>query len=427
MSSIIKGQRLPLAQLLGGDALPAAFQIGLAITGLKSSVDFVCFGLDVQQKLSNDQYMTFFNQPTTPCGAVVLVAASGEDAAGFACRLASLPDTIDRLVLTAAIEGRETMRDMGGGYLRFVVAGQEQARFAFTGADFQAEQALMLGELYRKEGTWRFSATAQGFNGGLAALVGHFGGEVLEDSPAKHSPPPAPPTAKLSLEKKVANAAPKLVDLAKKATVSLEKHRLSETIARVGLVLDASGSMHRQYDQGKVQQVVERLLPLAVHFDDDGELDTWAFSDRVLALPTATLNNYADYINTVASGWRRWGMMSFNNEPAVIKAVIEHYQKSTLPVLVIFISDGGVSQNGEIKRLLTAAASLPIFWQFVGISGRNYGVLEKLDTLSGRVVDNCGFFALDDLDSISEQALYDRLLSEFPLWLQAAQYKGIVR
>jgi len=330
-----------------------------------------------------------------------------------------LPASIDRLVFTATIDGNAVMRQVQTGYVRFLLDSKEQARFAFTGADFQDEQALMLGELYRKDGAWRFSATGQGFNGGLAALVEHFGGEVAEEAPA--------PAAKLSLEKKIAAAAPKLVDLAKKATVSLEKHRLQDAVARVCLVLDASGSMNGQYSRGKVQEVIERLLPLAVHFDDDGELDVWAFSRKVLGLPAATLANYADYINSASGGWRHWGMMSINNEPAVIEQVIQYNRGTVLPVLVIFISDGGVSKNKEIKRLLTDAAALPIFWQFVGIGGSNYGILEQLDTLGGRIVDNCGFFALDDLHSIDEQTLYDRLLGEFPLWLQAAKRQGIVR
>jgi hypothetical protein len=167
-------------------------------------------------------------------------------------------------------------------------------------------------------------------------------------------------------------------------------------------------------------------LPLAVHFDDDGELDVWAFASKVVVLPAVTLNNYSDFINTAENGWRNWGLMSINNEPAVIQKVIAHYQKTQIPVFVIFISDGGISQNKAIKQLITDAAHLPIFWQFVGIGGRNYGVLEQLDTLAGRVVDNCGFFALDDLNSISEQELYDRLLSEFPLWLKAAKTKHII-
>lgn len=418
---IRKGQRLALSSLVTDDSAANGFQIGVQVAGMKTTVDFACFGLDAQQKLSDDRYMIFYNQPKSPCGGIELSSQVGDNAR-FLCRLDNLPGTIDRLVFTAAVDDAGVMRQLQSGYLRLLVSDRELARFSFNGTDFLDEKALMLGEIYRKDGAWRLSATGQGFNGGLAALVEHFGGEVTEETGA--SPAPTPP--KLSLEKKISAAAPKLVDLAKKATVSLEKHRLAETVARVGLVLDASGSMYAQYDKGKVQEVMERLLPLAVHFDDDGELDVWVFSQKVLALPPATLSNYGDYIKQADYGWRNWGMMSTNNEPAVIEKVIQHYRESTLPVFVIFVSDGGVSQNREIKRLLTDAARLPIFWQFVGIGGRNYGVLEKLDTMTERLVDNCGFFALDDLHSVNEQELYDRLLHEFPSWLKEAKNKRIV-
>ena len=201
---ILKGQRFPLTQLCSNSTL----QIGLQASGTKETVDFACFGLDAQQKLSNDLYMTFFNQPKTPCGAIELSTPIG-DSAGFLCNLNKLPLTIDRLVFTAAIDGSETMRQIQTGYLRFLDAGQETARFSFSGADFQNEKALMLGELYRKDGAWRFSAVGQGFNGGLDALVKHFGGEVIEKNtappppPAKASPPPAKVLlSKITLEKR---------------------------------------------------------------------------------------------------------------------------------------------------------------------------------------------------------------------------------
>lgn len=46
--------------------------------------------------------------------------------------------------------------------------------------------------------------------------------------------------------------------------------------------------------------------------------------------------------------------------------------------------------------------------------------------MQGRLVDNCSFFALDDLHELSEEALYERLMAEFPDWLRAARAKGIV-
>jgi len=93
---------------------------------------------------------------------------------------------------------------------------------------------------------------------------------------------------------------------------------------------------------------------------------------------------------------------------------------------VIFISDGGVQANKEIERLIVDASKLPIFWQFIGLGGSNYGILERLDAMPGRVVDNCNFFALDDIHSVGEQELYERLLTEFPQWLKDAREKRIV-
>ena len=46
----------------------------------------------------------------------------------------------------------------------------------------------------------------------------------------------------------------------------------------------------------------------------------------------------------------------------------------------------------------------------MGPGGRHGGALEKLDTMNGRAVDNCGFFAIDDLHDLTGEQLYVRLL-----------------
>ncbi|RMU05239.1 putative Tellurium resistance protein [Pseudomonas savastanoi pv. glycinea] len=292
------------------------------------------------------------------------------------------------------------------------------------GATFTAEKAIMVADIYRKNGEWRIASNLQGYNAGLDALVVHFGGEVA-DAPA---PAPAAPP-RISLEKKIADAAPQLISLAKKAQVSLEKARLTDTKARVGLVLDASGSMNPQYTRGHVQEVVDRLIPLAVHFDDDGALDCWAFGAKPQQLNAVTLSNFQNFIRTDHGGWKDWELGArINDEPKAMRMVIDYYKKSgdKTPVYILFISDGGVHQDREITRLMTEAAKLPIFWQFVGLGGRGYGILEKLDDMGGRVVDNCNFFALDRLDEIPEEKLYDLLMEEFPDWLKAAKGAGIL-
>lgn len=199
---ISKGQRTPISQLVTGQS----FQLAVSTVGAVI-VDISCFGVDAAQKLSDERYMTFFNQPKTPCGGVAIVSSTGKDTTTFQLNLALLPASIDRLVITAAIDGTGTMNQLRDGcYLRFIANGQESSRFNFSGQDFAQEKALMLGELYRKNGEWRFCATAQGFNGGLEALVKHFGGSVAApvapppviEPPKPAAPPPAAPKVSLS-------------------------------------------------------------------------------------------------------------------------------------------------------------------------------------------------------------------------------------
>ncbi len=212
---IQKGQRVKLTDFVGDTKL---FKVEVSISGI--TVDMACFGLDSQQKLSNDAYMTFFNQPKTPCGAVEL-STSNANLVSFLCQLDKLPSSINSLVFTAAIEGNQTMRAMQSGYLQFQVADQTNSQFSFSGQDFQDEKAVMLGELYRKEGAWRFMANGQGFNGGLDSLVKHFGGVISEES----STPVPIVEPKLSLSK---------ITLEKSGDkISLEKPKGSDGYGRI--------------------------------------------------------------------------------------------------------------------------------------------------------------------------------------------------
>ena len=230
---------------------------------------------------------------------------------------------------------------------------------------------------------------------------------------------------KVSLEKKLQSGAPHLVSLAKPLELQLEKHHLQDCVARVGLVLDISGSMSSRYRDGTVQDIVNKTLPLAVQFDDDGELDCWYYGSRFKRMPSVNMQNYT---SAVPSDWE--DLMSNlgygNDEPKVMQDVIKEYKSGRLPAYVLFITDGGVGSAGQIKKLMKEASYYPIFWQFVGVGGSSYGVLEKLDTMDDRYVDNANFFALDDFKTVSNSELYDRLLKEFPLWLNEIRRKGMI-
>ncbi|WP_285278153.1 VWA domain-containing protein, partial [Klebsiella pneumoniae] len=107
---------------------------------------------------------------------------------------------------------------------------------------------------------------------------------------AQPAPQPAKP-ARISLEKKLETRSPRLVSLAKKASVSLTKNKLDTLEAAVAFVLDASGSMSGQFSKGNVQSVLDRIAVLAAQFDDDGEMDVWGFGEKHKKYPNVTLDN----------------------------------------------------------------------------------------------------------------------------------------
>ena len=74
---------------------------------------------------------------------------------------------------------RQNFGQVSNAYIRVVdaVSNQELIRYDL-GEDFSIETAVVVGELYRHGGEWKFNAIGSGFQGGLAALCGNFGIEV---------------------------------------------------------------------------------------------------------------------------------------------------------------------------------------------------------------------------------------------------------
>ena len=65
---------------------------------------------------------------------------------------------------------------MANAFIRIVddVTQTEILRYDL-GEDFSIETALVVGEIYRHGGEWKFNAIGSGFNGGLAALCANYG------------------------------------------------------------------------------------------------------------------------------------------------------------------------------------------------------------------------------------------------------------
>ncbi|WP_371617817.1 TerD family protein [Streptomyces sp. NBC_00454] len=183
-----RGHKAKISDLTAGTDL----YVGVQIAGPGLAIDISCFGLDANEQLSDDRYFVFFNQPKSPEEAIQLLGAQSGDAESFRVTLDRIPANIHKLSFAASIDGAGQMSQIGPGYIRIVAGGEEVVRYSFTGSEFSTERALMIGDFYLKD-VWRFAAVGQGFDGGLAALLKNFGGEVAEEEePAQQAQAQAP-------------------------------------------------------------------------------------------------------------------------------------------------------------------------------------------------------------------------------------------
>ncbi|MDX3852541.1 TerD family protein [Streptomyces sp. AK02-01A] len=178
-----RGHKAKVSDLTAGTDL----YVGVRIAAPGLTFDMSCFGLDADERLSDDRYFIFFNQPKSPEESIQLLGAQAGDTESFRVTLDRVPAAIHKLSFTATIDGAGQMSQVGPGYIRVVAGGEEVVRYAFDGSEFTTERAVMLGDFYLKD-VWRFAAVGQGFDGGLDALLKNFGGEVAEEEPAAPQP-----------------------------------------------------------------------------------------------------------------------------------------------------------------------------------------------------------------------------------------------
>ncbi|MEU9352791.1 TerD family protein [Streptomyces griseoloalbus] len=181
-----RGHKARISDLTTGTDL----YVGVQISGPGLTFDISCFGLDADERLSDDRYFIFYNQPKSPEESVQLLGAQAGDTESFRVTLDRIPQQIRKLSFTATLDGAGQMSQVGPGYIRIVAGGEEVARYPFSGSEFSTERAVMLGDFYFKD-VWRFAAVGQGFDGGLDALLRNFGGEVAEEEPAAPQQQPA--------------------------------------------------------------------------------------------------------------------------------------------------------------------------------------------------------------------------------------------
>ena len=220
----------------------------------------------------------------------------------------------------------------------------------------------------------------------------------------------------INLKKSVISLDKSLISLEKKSGLSFADHR-----AKVAVVMDYSGSMSSLYRSGAVQEVLTRLMPLALRFDDNGELDVWLFHHHYYRVESMNLDNFENYVKEeITSKNYRMGTTSYAPvlEDVLRKYFVEDAATSNIPTFVVFITDGANDDKRATNEIIKESSYKNIFIQFVGIGNERFEYLERLDDLTGRPVDNTGFIKVSDMARLSDEQLFDLLLDQYPDWLK---------
>ncbi len=184
MTAMTPGSNVPLPS--ARVTVDVAAPVRLDVSGLLLTAD---------GKVRSDDDFIFYNQPAGP--GVTYRSGGGSAPDSITVDTGAVPPDIEKIVVTASpdaagqtfqgIEPTATIRDADGGA---VVA-------SFTPPGLGAETALVVVEIYRRNGQWKARAVGQGYANGLAGIATDFGVTVEEPAaqpaPAPQQPVSAPP------------------------------------------------------------------------------------------------------------------------------------------------------------------------------------------------------------------------------------------
>ena len=156
--------------------------------GADFDLDASAFMLGAGGRVARDEDFVFYGNANHPSGSVTYGgdnrtgAGEGDDEQIFV-DLSLVPANIEKIDFTVtiydAVERRQNFGQVSNAFVRIVddATGAELIRYDLE-EDFSIETALVVGELYRHNGEWKFNAIGSGFQGGLEALCRNFGVNV---------------------------------------------------------------------------------------------------------------------------------------------------------------------------------------------------------------------------------------------------------
>ncbi len=154
-------------------------------SGADFDLDASAFLTDAKGKCPTEQEFIFYGNLEHTSGAVKhlgdnLTGEGEGDDEQIEIDLSLLPANIEKIAFTVTIydaeQRHQNFGQISNSYCRIVDMNTNTELVYFDlGEDFSIETAIVAGELYKHNGEWKFNAVGSGFQGGLAALCGHYG------------------------------------------------------------------------------------------------------------------------------------------------------------------------------------------------------------------------------------------------------------
>lgn len=219
MTAMTPGSNIPLAA--ARVTVDVAAPVRLDVSGLLLTAD---------GKVRSDDDFIFYNQPSGP--GVTYRSGGGSAPDAIVVDTAAVPSGIEKIIVTASpdaagqtfqgIEPTATIRNADDG----------SALATFTPPRLGAETALVVVEIYLRNGAWKARAVGQGYANGLAGIATDFGVSVDEEPAAAPAPaapavaPPAPAAAAAPAPASAPAAAP-AAPAPGSGKINLDKGRVS--------------------------------------------------------------------------------------------------------------------------------------------------------------------------------------------------------
>ena len=189
--NLTKGQKVDLTK--GNPGLKnimvgLGWDINLFDSGADFDLDAAAFMVGENGKCPTEKEFIFYGNLAHASESVKhmgdnLTGAGDGDDEQVQIDLSKIPANIARVAFTVTIYDAErrgqNFGQVSNAFIRIVDESTNVELIRYDlGEDFSIETAVVVGELYRNNGEWKFNAIGSGFQGGLAALCGHYGIEV---------------------------------------------------------------------------------------------------------------------------------------------------------------------------------------------------------------------------------------------------------